>query len=133
MLAPPERLVTHNAEQLARFGYAPSAEIEPDWSGMWALLKPDFAASGQSQLPAYEDMSPQPRAAARIYMRRRLLADRLFEDTRLLYAELHRRGVDAELVEAYTLAREAYEASVYEFGAARQVLEDILRMQGRDS
>ncbi len=122
----PRRLVEHNAEQLARFGYVPFGGAEPDWEGMWALLKGDFATLARPEVPDYGELSPWPREAARIYMRRRLVADRLFEECRRLYDALHARGIDTELVEAYSLARDAYEESVYDFGRAREKLDEVL-------
>ena len=125
----PRRLVEHNAEQLARFGYVPFGGAEADWDGMWALLKGDFTTHARPHVPAYGELTPWPRQAARIYMRRRLVADRLFEECRKLYDALHAQGIDTELVEAYSLARDAYEESVYDFGRAREVLEEVLSLR----
>ncbi|MBK7765049.1 MAG: hypothetical protein IPI44_02525 [Sulfuritalea sp.] len=58
-------------------------------------------------------------------MRRRLLADRLFEECQELYRRLHAEGINTELVEAYALARDAYEESVLDFGRAREMLEEV--------
>jgi hypothetical protein len=124
-MSTPERLVDCNAAQLTRFGYA-ARGAEADWDEMWSLLQGDFATRARPHVPAYSELPPHPRQAARIYMRRRLVADRLFEDCRELYLCLHRAGVDGDLVEAYTLAREAYEEAVYHFGAARAMVEEIL-------
>jgi uroporphyrinogen-III synthase len=70
-------------------------------------------------------MSPWPQEGARIYMRRRLLADRLFEECQVLYRCLHEEGINTERVEAYTLARDAYEEAVLDFGKAREMLEEV--------
>lgn len=125
----PRRLVERNAEQLARFGYVPFGGSELDWEGMWTLLKGDFATHDRPHVPAFAELSPWPREAARIYMRRRLVADRLFEECRRLYDTLHAQGIDTELVEAYSLARDAYEESVYDFGRAREKLEEVLALR----
>lgn len=125
-ISPVQRLVEGNAEHLTRFGYAPADATAPDWERTWQLLMSDFATAARPAVPSYERMTARSQLAARIYMRRRLLADRLFEECRSLYEELHAKGVDAELVETYALAREAYEDGVYQFGDARRVLAETL-------
>lgn len=122
----PERLIAGEAALLGRFGYAPLGGDDLDWPGMWELLKGDFATVGRPHVPSYGEMTPWPREAARIYMRRRLVADRLFEECERLYLDLHAKGIDTERVEAYTLGRDAYEDAVLDFGRAREVLEDVL-------
>lgn len=122
----PERLIEAEAALLGRFGYSPFAGEEPDWPAMWELLKGDFATVARPHVPAYVEMTPWPREAARIYMRRRLVADRLFEECERLYLELHAAGIDTERVEAYTLGRDAYEDAVLDFGRARETLEEVL-------
>ena len=127
-VATPRALIDHNAAQLARFGYAPisDAVAEPDWSQMWDCLKADFSSRHRPDVPSWGKLPARPRAAARIYMRRRLFADRLFEDCQLAYLQLHEQGIGTELVEAYTLARDAYEEAVFQFGDARATLEELL-------
>lgn len=124
-LASPQRLIDGEIAELKRFGYL-ADDAAPDWAGMWRLLQGDFATLSRSRVPGYAEMSPWPQAGARLYMRRRLLADRLFEDCQELYRRVHAEGIDTELVEAYTLAREAYEDAVLEFGRARATLEEVL-------
>ncbi len=111
--------------ELKRFGYTPFGDAAPDWPGMWQLLQGDFATLRRTYVPAYADMSPWPQEGARIYMRRRLLADRLFEECQALYRRLHAEGIATELVEAYSLARDAYEEAVLDFGKAREMLEEV--------
>lgn len=125
MLSSPQRLIDGEITQLKRFGYVPFGGDNPDWSAMWDLLKGDFATLQRAHVPAYEEMSPWPQEGARIYMRRRLLADRLFEECQGLYDKLHSDGISVELVEAYTLARDAYEDAVLDFGKAREMLESV--------
>jgi hypothetical protein len=43
----------------------------------------------------------------------------------VLYRCLHEEGINVERVEAYTLARDAYEEAVLDFGKAREMLEDV--------
>ncbi len=126
--ATPRALIDHSAAQLARFGYAPFADAgaEPDWSHMWDCLKADFSSRHRPDVPSWGNLPVRPRAAARIYIRRRLFADRLFEDCQLAYLQLHEQGIGTELVEAYTLARDAYEEAVFQFGDARAVLDELL-------
>ncbi len=125
-LASPQRLIDGEIAELKRFGYLPADDAAPDWAGMWRLLQGDFATLSRPRVPGYAEMSPWPQAGARLYMRRRLWADRLFEDCQELYRRVHAEGIDTELVEAYTLAREAYEDAVLEFGRARATLEEVL-------
>lgn len=125
MFGSPQRLIDGEVAQLKRFGYVPFGDTDPDWSAMWDLLKGDFATLQRVHVPAYGEMSPWPQEGARIYMRRRLLADRLFEECQMLYQRLHSDGIGTELVEAYTLARDAYEEAVGDFGEAREMLERV--------
>ena len=121
----PQQLIDGEIAELKRFGYTPFGDAAPDWAGMWQLLQGDFATLQRAHVPAYAEMSPWPQEGARIYMRRRLLADRLFEECQVLYRRVHAEGINTELVEAYTLARDAYEEAVLDFGKARAMLEDI--------
>ncbi len=125
MLDSPQRLMDGEVALLERFGYVPFGDADPDWSSMWDLLKGDYATLNRSRVPDYDEMTPWPQEGARIYMRRRLVADRLFEECQMLYQRLHTEGIGTELVEAYTLARDAYEDAVADFGAARATLEDV--------
>lgn len=121
----PQHLIDGEIAELRRFGYTPFGDAAPDWAGMWQLLKGDFATLRRANVPAYAEMTPWPQEGARIYMRRRLLADRLFEECQALYRRLHGEGISTELVEAYALAREAYEDAVLDFGRAREMLEEV--------
>ncbi|TRZ98885.1 MAG: hypothetical protein D4R84_02885 [Rhodocyclaceae bacterium] len=121
----PQNLIDGGIAELKRFGYAPFGDAAPDWAGMWLLLRGDFATLRRTHVPTYAEMSPWPQEGARIYMRRRLLADRLFEECQVLYRRLHGEGINTELVEAYSLARDAYEEAVLDFGKAREMLEDV--------
>lgn len=121
----PRQLIDRGVAELRRFGYEPFSGDAPDWASMWTLLKGDFAAD-RSPVPDFGELTAWPQEAARIYMRRRLIADRLFEECRMLYDRLHAEGIGTDLVEAYTLARDAYEEAVMEFGAAREKLEEVL-------
>lgn len=123
----PQRLIEGEIAQLKRFGYLPAlgGDVDPDWGAMWELLKGDFATLQRVHVPRYAELTPWPQEGARIYMRRRLLADRLFEECRMRYECLHSEGIDTELVEAYALARDAYEDAVGDFGEARKMLESV--------
>lgn len=121
----PQQLLDGEIAELRRFGYRPFGDAEPDWADMWNLLKGDFATLRRPRVPDYDGLSPWPREAARIYMRRRLLADRLFEECQVLYRKLHAEGIDTERVEAYSLGRDAYEEAVLDFGKARETLEEV--------
>lgn len=125
MQALPRHLIDGEIAELKRFGYVPFGDAVPDWAAMWQLLQGDFATARRARVPGYAELSPWPQEGARIYMRRRLLADRLFEECQALYASLHEDGIAVERVEAYALAREAYEDAVLDFGRAREMLEDV--------
>lgn len=126
MIVPsPDRLVEANASVLARFGYQPYTGEDEDWPGMWEFLKGDFTTLEHPYVAEFEGLSPSQQEAAKVYMRRRLLADRLFEECRKAQAALY-RGIATELVERYSIAREAYEDSVEDFGRAREKLESLL-------
>lgn len=127
MLVSPQRLIDGEIAELKRFGYTPFGDATPDWAGMWEPLKSDFATLRRPHVPDFAELGPWPREGARIYMRRRLLADRLFEECQVLYRSLHAEGINTERVEAYTLGREAYEDAVLDFGKAREMLEDVFR------
>lgn len=122
----PDKLVESNVSVLAKFGYKAFNGETEDWSGMWALLKGDFAAAESSNVPDFGTMTPSQQEAAKIYMRRRLIADRFFEECRACQADLY-KGIDTEQMERYTLARDAYEDSVNHFGEAREKLEEIIK------
>lgn len=125
MPASPQQLIDGEVAELSRFGYTPFGTADPDWAGMWELLKGDFATLRRPRVPDYAQLSPWPQEGARIYLRRRLLADRLFEECQVLYRRVHAEGINTERVEAYTLGRDAYEDAVLDFGRAREVLEDV--------
>lgn len=122
----PDKLVESNVSVLAKFGYKAFDGAEEDWSGMWALLKGDFATAEFPDISDYADMRPSQQEAAKIYMRRRLIADRFFEECRAVQADLY-KGINTDEMERYTLARDAYEDSVNHFGEAREKLADVLK------
>ena len=121
----PDKLVESNASVLAKFGYQPFTSENEDWKGMWRLLRSDFTTAVRTVVPGFEELTPSQREAAKVYMRRRLVADRLFEECRGAQAEVH-KGIGTEAVERYAIAREAYEDSVEDFGRAREKLESLL-------
>ncbi|MDD3448238.1 MAG: hypothetical protein PHF72_04320 [Gammaproteobacteria bacterium] len=126
MIVPsPDQLVEAGAGVLARFGYRPNLGGEEDWAEMWLLLRGDFATHGRPAVPAYPELRPSQQEAARVYMRRRLIADRLWEECRKAQAGLYGR-IDTEAVARYSIAREAYEESVEDFGRAREQVEAML-------
>jgi len=127
MIVPsPDQLVEDNVSVLARFGYQPFGGVDEDWSAMWMLLKGDFTTVEMPEVADFDALTLSQQEAAKIYMRRRLIADRFFEECRKGQAELY-QGIDTELVERYTLARDAYEDSVNHFGEAREKLAEVLR------
>lgn len=121
----PDRLAESTATALAKFGYAAFSDAAPDWAGMWDLLRGDFTTVHRPIVANYDKLSPSQQEAARIYMRRRLIADRLYEECLRAQADLNQH-IHTEQVERYALARDAFEDSVEDFGRARQTLENLL-------
>jgi len=133
----PNRLFSGGRSVLAQFGYKHLADGESreDWAEMWELLRGDFPppsapspvkSPAMSLAPAYEALSPQAQAAARLYMSCRLRADHFLEQCEQGHVALFSGGINGKRVEAYSLARDCYEQSVEEFGQARQSLEQLL-------
>ncbi len=121
----PDQLVEAGASVLARFGYRPFEGEQEGWDEMWRLLKSDFTTQKRPWVAEFADLSPSQKEAAKVYMRRRLIADRWFEECRKAQADLY-QGIGTELVERYSVAREAYEDSVEDFGRAREKVDSLL-------
>ncbi len=124
----PNPLFANGRSVLARFGYRhlDDHERREDWPDMWALLRGDFALPAGQAVPGYREMDDRRQAAARDYMTRRLLADRNLEICERLHVEIFTKGVSADAVERYAVARDAYEDSVEAFGAARDTVAALL-------
>jgi hypothetical protein len=123
----PNHLFEDNRKRLAEFGFRPLAagDFPTDWAAMWEKLKADFACFRDGG-PAYAALRADQRAAAQLYMERRLVADRRLIACERCHGEMLRQGMDNELVELYAAARESYEEAVEAFGAAREKLEALL-------
>lgn len=124
----PNKLFSDGRSVLSRFGYRPLAagEMREDWAEMWDLLRPDFADMGHADVPDYAALDAELKTAAREYMSRRLIADRNLERCEELHVRLFSGGINTDLVERYSEAREAYEESVEAFGDAREALTALL-------
>ncbi len=123
----PDPLVEERHAVLARYGYRlDAAGRERDWAAMWRLLVGDFTTRARPWVGPYDRLSPRQQEAARIYMRRRLVADELLDACKRAHEEVHRSGIDPEQVERYALARDAYEDAVTDFGRAREQLDALL-------
>ena len=126
MITPsPDQLVEQGDSVLAKFGYKPFGGEEEHWADMWALLKGDFTTQKRPEVSDFNDLTLSLQEAAKVYMRRRLIADRFFEECRKAQADLW-KGIQTDGVERYTIARDAYEDSVNDFGAARERVEMLL-------
>lgn len=123
----PNPLFDRGREVLARFGYRyPEAgDWFEDWPAMWEKLRGDFSTIN-GDLPGFDALSPDQRAAAIAYMEARLAADRRLVACERAHAEMLKHGIDSSLVELYTAARESYEDCVMRFGAAREALAALL-------
>lgn len=128
----PNPLFANGRSVLARFGYqaGPEGAARDDWAAMWDLLRGDFAPRNGRPVPAYDALPPAVQEAARAYMAQRLIADRNLETCERWHVALFSDGVQTDAVEAYAVARDAYEDSVEAFGAARDRLDLVLQAPG---
>lgn len=128
----PNPLFDRGREVLARFGFQPLApgDLRDDYPQMWEQLKGDFATTSRPVVPGFGDLDDAQRAVAEEYMDLRVLADRRVLACERCHAELLRQGIDSDLVELYTSAREAYEDTVIAFGEARSRLDGLLPSVG---
>jgi hypothetical protein len=85
-----------------------------------------FRHQGAALGDGVEQLSSRQQEAARVYMRRRLLADELLDACKQAHIDLHRAGIAPEPVERYAIARDAYEDAVMDFGRAREQLDALL-------
>lgn len=120
----PDPLVEGARSVLRQYGYRHRSRPDDhgDWPDMWELLRGDF----MPRAAAYADLPDGVRDAARAYMGCQLKADHLLDRCRDAHARLHDGGIGTGAVEAYADAREAYEHSVEDFGAARERVEALL-------
>lgn len=124
----PNRLFSNGRSVLAQFGYRPvdAGEVREDWAEMWDHLRGDFATAARPLVPGYAGLTADQQAAARTYMSCRLIADRNLETCEDLHVRLFSGGIKTDLVERYSVAREAYEDSVEAFGDAGEALAGLL-------
>jgi hypothetical protein len=127
----PDPLVEERHGVLARYGYRlDRGAPDRDWSAMWTLLQGDFATKGRPRVAGFDQLTSRQQEAARVYMRRRLVADELLDACKEAHAALHREGIGPEAVERYAIARDAYEDAVLDFGRAREQLDALLSKVG---
>ncbi len=110
-------LFARGREVLGRYGLE-TAEADRAWrqlAGDFPFAVPDWPALGSAQ-----------RQAAERYLGLRAEAARRLGECEGLHRRLHGDGIDTDLVERYAEAREAYEACVEAFGAAREELQAAL-------
>lgn len=133
--ATPDALLTAGRRILARFG-SKSLDHVPDdafidWTVLWEGLRGDFAAPALPEVPRFDDLDAAARAAARGYIRQRLVSDVALGRCEELHRDLFAHGISTDAVEAYSAARETYEDSVEAFGAARRRLAALLTATSR--
>ncbi|MDQ2102834.1 hypothetical protein [Azospirillum isscasi] len=128
--ATPDRLLSAGRRVLARFGSRTLDHVPADefinWVALWDELRGDFATQALPHVPAFDDLPPAAREAARAYIRQRLISDVTLGRCEDLHRDLFARGIRTVGVEAYAVARDAYEDSVEAFGAARLRLAGLL-------
>ncbi len=126
--ATPDRLLSAGRRVLARFGSKRLDHVPSDafinWAALWDGLRGDFGAP--DRVPSFDALDPAARDAARAYIRQRLVSDVTLGRCEELHRDLFARGIRTGAVEAYAVARDAYEDSVEAFGAARIRLARLL-------
>lgn len=128
----PNRLFSDGRSVLSKFGYRhlEDGEIREDWAAMWEHLRADFTDTHRLSVASFDRLTAEQQDAAREYMSRRLLADRNLERCEELHVKMFAQGIRTEVVERYSVAREAYEESVEAFGDARERLDALLPRNG---
>lgn len=128
----PNRLFSDGRSVLSKFGYRhlEDGEVREDWAAMWEHLRSDFTDTHRLSVASFDRLAPEQQDAAREYMSRRLLADRNLERCEELHVKMFSQGIKTDVVERYSVAREAYEESVEAFGDARERLDALLPRNG---
>ena len=121
-------LFDQGRDVLSKFGYRyhEAGDWFEDWDEMWALLKGDFVLPSGKPVPDFAELDEGRKSAARDYMEMRLTADRRLVACEQAHKALLRDGLNTDLVELYTAARESYEDTVMAFGEARETLAALL-------
>lgn len=114
--------------QLARFGYVAGQGVPDDGAvdAEWRILKADFTTLAQPDIPDLADLSADVRQMVEEHIMSRRQLDRLMEACDAVHLSIRDRGADAELVEIYAEARDAYEDAVEAFGERRVQLAKAL-------
>ncbi len=128
--ATPDRLLSAGRRVLARFGSRELDAVPTDefinWTALWDELRGDFATRALPQVPDFDTLDPAAREAARAYIRQRLVSDVMLGRCEELHRDLFAHGICTDGVEAYAVARDAFEDSVEAFGDARIRLAGLL-------
>ncbi|MGH6696962.1 hypothetical protein [Sphingopyxis sp.] len=113
-------------ENLRRFGYRLSTEAQRDsGAGLWDLLHSDFHfPSGRA--PELDALSGPVRTAAEHYAAHLSELDDLMDACDAIHARILADGPEADLVEVYVEARDAYEDAVERFGELRRAVQERL-------
>lgn len=126
----PDRLLSAGRRVLARFGSRALDHVPDDafidWELLWDELRGDFTTAACPAVPAFAELSAPAREVARVYIRHRLLCDVALTRCEELHRDLFARGIGTDAVEAYAVARDAFEDSVEAFGAAGRRLAALL-------
>lgn len=114
--------------QLGRFGYSAdrNALEAPSPDAEWLILKADFLTSERRHVPDLSDFPADIRLIAEEHIANRRQLDLLMEACDAAHLTIRDRGADADLVERYAEARDAYEDAVEMFGEGRVRLEKAL-------
>lgn len=114
--------------QLARFGYRieQAALDTSELDAEWQILKGDFTTLKRREVADLCHLPPEVQHLAKEQIVARRELDRLMEACDAAHLAIRDRGADADLVERYAVARDAYEDAVEAFGERRERLEQAL-------
>ena len=120
----PNALFRNGRRILQGFGHGAYDAIER--RELWHYLKGDFSVGTHGPIPDYEGLSDRQRQAADQYLDLLAVTSGLLQRCEDLHLQLLEGGINPELVEEYTLARDEYEDAVEKFGALRAGVDRLL-------
>lgn len=123
----PNKLFSNGRSVLSKFNYVhfEGEDTRDDWAEMWEHLRSDFPLPA-AQVPSFDKLAEEVKEAACEYMKIRLLADHYLDECERLHVRIYNGSIETDLVEAYAVARDRYEDSVEDFGAARVKIQAML-------
>lgn len=120
----PNDLFRNGRKMLQGFGHGAFNRLSRE--ELWQHLKPDFSINTHGTIPNYQDLSEIQKQAADNYLDMLAVTRGLLQRCEDLHLQLLEGGINPDLVEIYTVARDEYEDSVEEFGALREKVDALL-------